>query len=75
MLIRLMIRLSKKRVYVAGFDGYSPDGSNYVDSYMMSQHTKGEEENRRNRRLIADIRKLIDVSFITDSLYEIEEDE
>ena len=75
MLIRLMIRLSKKRVYVAGFDGYSPDGSNYVDSYMMSQHTKGEEENRRNRRLISDIRKLIDVSFITDSLYEIEEDE
>ena len=70
-----MIRLSKQQVYVAGFDGYSSDGSNYVDSYMMSQHTKGAEENRRNRRLISDIRKLIDVRFITDSLYELEENE
>ena len=75
MAIKFLMSYGVAEIKLAGFDGYSPDGSNYVDSYMMSQHTKGEEENRKNRRLISDIRKLIDVSFITDSLYEIEEDE
>lgn len=75
MLIRLMLRLSKQKIYVAGFDGYYLDRSNYVDSYMMSQHTKGEEENRRNSKYIADIKKKIEIVFVTDSLYDNKEDE
>lgn len=42
---------------------------------MMSQHTKGEEENRRNSKYIADIKKKIEIVFVTDSLYDNKEDE
>lgn len=70
MLLRLMIRLGKKQVYVAGFDGYQPEGTNYISSYMANQHTKGLEENIRNTKYVSDIRKKIAVNFLTDSLYE-----
>ena len=69
MLMKLMIKLETGEIYVAGFDGYQENGSNYVTSYMASQHTKGMEENIRNRRYVDDIRKQIRVEFLTDSLY------
>lgn len=69
MLLKLFIKLGMKQVYIAGFDGYQEDGGNYVTSYMASQHTKGMEENIRNRRYIEDIRKQLEVVFLTDSLY------
>ena len=70
MLMRLMIRLGKTRVYVAGFDGYQAQGGNYVSSYMVNQHTKGQEENIRNTGYVADIRKKMEVIFLTPSLYD-----
>lgn len=70
MLLKLMIRLGKNRVYVAGFDGYLREGCNYVSSYMASQHTKGVEENIRNTMYVADIRKKMEVIFLTQSLYD-----
>ncbi len=69
MLMKLLIKLEVKQVYVAGFDGYQEKGSNYVTSYMASQHTKGVEENIRNRRYVEDIRKQISIEFLTESLY------
>lgn len=69
MLLKLLIKLEIPKVHVAGFDGYSTEHNNYVTSYMASQHTKGVEENIRNSRYVADIRKQIEVAFLTDSLY------
>lgn len=69
MLMKLLIKLKKKQVYVAGFDGYQEKGGNYIDSYMASQHTRGVEENIKNRRYIEDIQKQMEVVFLTDSLY------
>lgn len=69
MLMKLLIKLESEEIYVAGFDGYQEKGDNYVTSYMASQHTKGMEENIRNRRYLDDIRKQIKVEFLTDSLY------
>ena len=69
MLMKLLIRLKAKQVYVAGFDGYQKEGGNYVTSYMASQHTKGMEENIRNRAYVENIRKQIEVVFLTGSLY------
>ncbi|MCM1251811.1 MAG: 4-hydroxy-2-ketovalerate aldolase [Clostridium sp.] len=69
MLMKLLIKLGIERVSIAGFDGYQGTGGNYVTSYMASQHTKGMEENIRNRRYLEDIRKQIEVAFLTDSLY------
>lgn len=70
MLMNLLINLGKKRVYVAGFDGYQADSCNYVSSYMVNQHTKGPEENIQNAGYVADIRKKLDVIFVTNSLYD-----
>lgn len=69
MLMKLLIKLKVKQVYVAGFDGYQKEGGNYVTSYMASQYTKGIEENIRNRAYVENIRKQIEVVFLTDSLY------
>lgn len=70
MLLKLLLKLSVEEVYVAGFDGYREEGENYVTSYMASQHTKGMEENIRNRRYIEDIRKQMNIQFLTDSIYQ-----
>lgn len=69
MLLKLLIKMEIPKVYVAGFDGYKAEGNNYVTSYMASQHTKGVEENIRNSRYVADVRKQIEVEFLTESLY------
>ena len=70
MLMRLISKLGIDRVYVAGFDGYRSEGCNYISSYMANQHTKGMEENIRNTRYVADIRKKLDVVFLTQSVYD-----
>ncbi len=69
MLMKLMIKLGKKQIYVAGFDGYQSENCNYISSYMANQHTKGLEENIKNARYVSDIRKKLDVVFLTQSLY------
>lgn len=69
MLMKLLLRIKVGQIYVAGFDGYQEEGDNYVTSYMVSQHTKGVEENIRNRRYMEDIRKQVCIEFLTDSLY------
>lgn len=70
MLMKLLIRLETAKIYVAGFDGYSKEGRNYVHSYMASQHTKGQEENIKIRRYLKELKKKIQISFLTDSIYE-----
>lgn len=71
MLMKLLLKLKAECVYVAGFDGYHEKGDNYVTSYMASQHTKGLEENIKNRRYLEDIQKQLKVVFLTDSLYNV----
>ena len=70
MLMKLLLKLGIGQVSIAGFDGYQEEGGNYVTSYMASQHTKGLEENIRNRRYVEDIRKQLKIEFLTDSLYD-----
>ena len=69
MLCKLMIQLEVPGVFVAGFDGYKAQGDNYVTSYMVNQHTKGQEENVRNSRYVENIRKKLQIDFLTDSVY------
>lgn len=70
MLMKLLIKLQIETVYVAGFDGYQEDGGNYVTSDMVSRHTNGHEVNIRNRTYVEDIRKQLNIEFLTDSLYD-----
>lgn len=70
MLIKLLIRLDAKEVVLAGFDGYRSEGGNYVHNYMASRHTKGQEENIKIRKYVAELKKKIPVFFLTASIYE-----
>lgn len=69
MLLRLLIRIGCGRVSIAGFDGYSNSGEDYISGYLKSYHTKGEEENNINSLLLSDIIKKMEVNFITPSRY------
>ncbi len=73
MLLKLLLRIGVREAAIAGFDGYRSEGSNYVASYMVNQHTKGQEENIRNSRYVADIRKQLKLVFITESIYDKQE--
>lgn len=72
MLLKLLHRLGASEVYVAGFDGYKPEGSNYASDYMASQHTRGAQENARNTMYVKELRKKLQIVFLTDSLYDVE---
>lgn len=69
MLIKLLIRLGVAQVYTAGFDGYKAEGGNYIHSYMASQYTKGQEENIKISRYVAELKKKVPISFLTESIY------
>lgn len=71
MLLRLLKRLEVSDVALAGFDGYRTDPkANYVADYMASQHTKGEEENKKIRERMAQMEKQMSVRYLTESLYQ-----
>lgn len=73
MLMKLLIRLQMKSVYLAGFDGYMDNGKNYVHSYMKSQYTKGQKENVQIQKYLQDLYKKLDIIFLTKSLYQSKE--
>lgn len=74
MLLKVMIRLKHKRVYMAGFDGYAGAfHTNYVDQ-KMEYHYSDLESQEINRAVSAALRKLradIETVFLTDTLYDI----
>lgn len=72
MLFKLLIKLKIQKVMIAGFDGYKEDGNNYVQSYMANQHTKGREENININGYMKDIRKQLEIIFLTPSLFDVE---
>lgn len=70
MLLKLLKKLDVKAAFVAGFDGYQTNGTNYVASYMVNQHTKGESENIRIGRYLKQLEQTIQIHFLTESLYQ-----
>ncbi|MBP3476283.1 MAG: aldolase catalytic domain-containing protein [Lachnospiraceae bacterium] len=70
MLLRLLKKLEVGRVALAGFDGYHTDyKANYVADYMASQHTKGEEENKKIKGYMEQLEKQMEIQYVTKSLY------
>lgn len=75
MLLRLLKRLEVEDVALAGFDGYQTgEKPNYVDAYMASQHTKGEEENKKIRGIMSQLAQQMKIRYLTDSLYQTQSD-
>lgn len=72
LLLRLLIKLGIKRVFFAGFDGFSGESdSNYYDNSLVT--TTNKEDllllTKETKEMLADLKNSIDIHFVTDSLY------
>lgn len=77
MLLKVMLRVGMEKVYLAGFDGYSgkPNKKNYLYSNMEYKFgkLKADNLNKYVAGILQELKKKIELIFITDSLY-IQED-
>ena len=76
MLIKFLNGIGIKRVYCAGFDGYSDRENNYNNPEMEYDFVKREAVslNSHMKASIAEYRKSMDIIFVTYSAYDAEED-
>ena len=76
MLIKYLNTIGIKKVYCAGFDGYSDRESNYNNPEMEYDFVRREafSLNSHMKASIAEYRKTMDILFITYSAYDAEED-
>ena len=65
------MKINKKEVFLAGFDGYRKDGLNYYDSYhnLVIDNEGSLKENVVLKESIKKFSKLIKLNFITETLY------
>lgn len=72
MLLNLLTKLKPIQVYLAGMDGYKADSRNYAEERLQLNHTKENYEalNKAMHTRILELRKLLNIKFITPSLYE-----
>ncbi len=72
MLLKTMIKAGVKKVYAAGFDGYSEDKLNFVNPDMEYTFIKDRtaELNQYAKDKLAELRPELEVTFVTSSLYE-----
>lgn len=76
MLLRLLKEIGIKRVVCAGFDGYSEKEDNYFNPTMEYGFVKKEAHqlNKHMRNSILELRKEMQIEFLTYSTYDEEED-
>lgn len=70
MLLRLLLQLGKKKVYLAGMDGYKETGENYSVSYMHSANGKAEEENKKIEIALCQLEEEMELIFLTKTQYK-----
>lgn len=73
MLLKVMIRIGQKNVYLAGFDGYVDEYHlNYVDKKMEYHYsdTKSKEINEAVSAALKNLKSRLNLYFVTDTLYE-----
>lgn len=71
MLFNMLLRCGIKKVYVAGFDGFSPCRCNYVSDYLSYNTNENIElQNTLIRQSLKEFRKKLDIKLLTHSYYE-----
>lgn len=73
MLLKVMIRIGKKKVWLAGFDGYVNEfHKNYVDRKMEYHYStkKSAEINKAVSAALGQLADEIELDFLTDTLYQ-----
>ena len=73
MLLKVMIQIQQKDIYLAGFDGYVDEFHlNYIDKKMEYHYsnTKSKEINEAVSEVLKQLKEQIQLHFITDTLYD-----
>ncbi len=70
MLLRLLLQLGHKKVYLAGMDGYKEAGENYSVSYMHSANGKVKEENEKIEASLRQLGEEMELIFLTKTQYK-----
>ena len=73
MIIKILTKCGVKHVALAGFEGYSTDSDNYYSSQMEYDFSRrlGQEINSYVNRLLPELKKQIDIEFVTTTLYKL----
>lgn len=71
MLLHFLKEIKIKKVFLAGFDGYVINGENYYDNFFSYIGKSISEQNLLIKKSIEQIKHDIDITFITESLYEV----
>ncbi|MCR5420640.1 MAG: aldolase catalytic domain-containing protein [Lachnospiraceae bacterium] len=73
MLIRLLLKCGCKHVVLAGFDGYTPENVNYLDTDKAYDflNDKADSLNEYASEFFGSIREKIDIKFITPTFYSV----
>lgn len=73
MAIKALMNIGCKKIYLAGFDGYSQNESNYVDEIMEYDFIKQKHEylNSYNNDFLNATKKKIEIESITNTIYEL----
>ena len=73
MFLKLLERIRPQKVYLAGFDGYTPDDVNYFDVNKEYSFVKEKADflNEYGSRFIRESAKKLPIEFITPTKYEI----
>ena len=76
MLVKFLCGIGIKEIYCAGFDGYSDKENNYNNPEMEYDFVRREARslNSHMKASITEYRKQMDITFITYSAYDAEED-
>lgn len=72
MLLKVLNRTSVNKVFLAGFDGYTSNADNYYSSKMEYEFVKrlGQDINAYVDKTLPEIRKQLDITFITPTVYK-----
>lgn len=71
MLLKAIVQMGRKEVYLAGFDGYSATRPNYFNRSLEYDFIKNKAKylNEYTRRFLAENKKRLRVKFLTPSFY------
>lgn len=74
MFLRLLDKLKVNKIYIAGFDGFSTNKSNYAADYLEAVRGNVDKENRDILNVFIDYLATresdVDIKFITPSIFE-----
>ena len=72
MCINLMIKYGVKKIYLAGYDGYShiPSMDYYDDKYILQFKNDNKNLNLLIKNEILNYKKKCEIEFVTESLYD-----